>query len=73
MTGAAKNFETSGVIVLTTESRVLAPPGKGTITRTVCPLGQLDCALALKLKEANTVSAPAKKILCLLFNIKSPV
>jgi hypothetical protein len=73
MTGAAKSFETSGVTVLTTESRVLAPPGKGTITRTVCPLGQLGCALALKPKEANTVSAPAKKILCLLFNMKSPV
>ena len=72
MTGAAKNFETSGVKVLTTESSVLAPPGKGTMTLTVCPFGQTDWALALKLKAANTVSAPAATILRLLINIKPP-
>ena len=35
MTGEPKDLDISGVNVRTTESKVLAPPGKGTIIRTV--------------------------------------
>ena len=58
ITGEPRDLDISGVTVRTTESKVLAPPGKGTMIRTVWPLGQLACASALKEIAQNKTAAP---------------